>query len=804
MLKSILRTALRNIMRNRTFSALNFVGLSVAMSLSLLVIIIIRESFTYDNFHKDSDRIYRINTRAIRVEGGSEPYASSPYTLGAAISDEYSFAESVVRINRSLRGDALFGNVNVPVHGLFVDPSFLKVFNFELEKGSLESVLNEPNGLVLTHETAERIFGNTEPMGHVVSLGKLGEFQVSGVLKKITGKTHFDFEVLGSTAALALLEKQGVISPTTDNWNNYWSSYVYFKIREGGSTQEAEKALVQIASKNYEGLKLETRTKAFEFYLQPLNAITPGPELSNQLGDGMPTMVLVFLGVLVVVVMTMACVNFTNLTIAKSLSRAREIGIRKAIGAQRLQVFTQFTGESVIFSLLALIVSYFLMQALKPGFMQLNIASEFAVDLKEDYTIYILFIVFAIIVGLVAGLMPAAYLSAFKPIQVLKDTGSTLRLSSKAALRKSLIVVQFTLSVIFIIVVLVIYNQVDYMMKKDYGVNETDIMNIRLQGMDFDKLATEASSVPGVVSVGGLSHALGTWADRSDDYKRNLGDEPFTMRDFIVDANYIRNIELTFLAGKNLSDLSDGGPEREVILNETALPLFQFKDPISAVGESIYVADSTLLVVVGVVKDFNFRPLSYQIGPLALRSFKSGYDWLSMKITPGQKDAVAAIMADKWKKLDPIHVFEMRMMDEQIDDAYTRAGFRDILTIVGYVCFLAITLACLGMIGMSMYATQIRFKEVGIRKVLGATSSQITILLSRSFLFLVGIAVLLGGPLGYWLGSLFLSMYAYKIDISASILLGGTGLIVVLGLVAIGSQTWKAAEANPVKSLKYE
>src|SRR5205085_1596649 len=185
-----------------------------------------------------------------------------------------------------------------------------------------------------------------------------------------------------------------------------------------------------------------------------------------------------------------------------------------------------------------------------------------------------------------------------------------------------------------------------------YGVNETDIMNIRLQGIDFDKLATEASSVPGVVSVGGLSHALGTWADRSDDYKRNLGDEPFTMRDFIVDANYIRNIELTFLAGKNLSEFSDEGPEREVILNETALPLFQFKDPISAVGESIYVADSTLLVVVGVVKDFNFRPLSYQIGPLALRSFKSGYDWLSMKITPGQKDAVAAIMGDKWKKLD--------------------------------------------------------------------------------------------------------------------------------------------------------
>jgi len=804
MLKSILLTALRNIMRNRAFSALNFAGLSVAMSLSLLVIIIIRQSLTYDNFHDDSDRIYRVNTRALRVGGGAEPYASTPFPLGAAIADEYAFAEKVVRINRSLRGDAVYGSVNVPVDGLFADPAFLEVFNFELEKGNLATSLTEPNGLVLTHETAERIFGKAEPLGKVVTVGKLGEFQVTGVLKKFPSKTHFEFEVLGSTAALPLLEKQNLVWRSTDDWNNYYSSYVYFKLKEGISTAEVDEALVQISKKHFAGLKLETRDAGYEFYLHPLNEITPGPELSNQMGNGMPSMVLIFLGVLVAVVMTMACVNFTNLTIAKSLSRAREIGVRKAIGAQRFQVFTQFTGESVIFSLIALIVSYFLMQALKPGYAQLNIAREFSTDLREDYVVYIIFVAFALVVGLVAGLMPAVYLSAFKPIQVLKDTGSTLRLTSRAALRKSLIVVQFTLSVIFIIVVLVIYNQVDYMMKKDYGISESDIMNIRLQGMEFDKLATEARAVPGVVSVGGLSHPLGTWEDRSDDYKRNKSDEPFGMRDFIVDANYIRSIELTFLAGKNLSENDGDGPEREVILNETALPLFQFKDPVSAIGESVYVGDSTLLVVAGVVKDFNFRPLSYQIGPLALRSKKSEYGWLSLKITPGQKEAVAAVMADKWKRLDPVHVFEMRMMDEQIDDAYVQAGFQDIITVVGYVCFLAVTLACLGMIGMSMYATQTRFKEIGIRKVLGATSGQITMLLSRSFLFLVGVAIVLGAPVGYWLGGQFLSTYAYKIDISVALLGTGIGMIVALGLLAIGSQTWKAAAENPVKSLKYE
>lgn len=804
MFKSILRTAIRNIIRNRTFSVLNFAGLAVAMSLSLLVIVIIRESFTFDTFHDDADRIYRVNTLAMRVSGDSEPYASTPFPIGTAIADDYAFAEKVVRINTSLRGDATYGNVNVPVDGLFADPTFLEVFNFELERGDPKTALAAPNNLVLTQETAERIFGNTEPLGKIITIGSLGEFHVTGVLKKFPGKTHLEFQLLGSTTALPQLEKQRLVMQATENWNNYYSSYVYFKLKEGKSTDEVSQALAQIAKKNYADLKLETRDRGYEFYLHPLNEITPGPELSNQMGNGMPEMVLIFLGVLVIVVMTMACVNFTNLTIAKSLSRAREIGVRKAIGAQRLQVFTQFTVESVVFSLIALVVSYFLMQFLKPAFMQLNIAQEFSADLKEDYVVYILFVAFALFIGLVAGLMPAAYLSAFKPVQVLKDAGSTLKLSSRAALRKSLIVLQFTLSMVFIVVVLVIYNQVDYMMKKDYGINEQDIMNIRLQGNDFDKLAAEARSVPGVINATGLSHELGTWADRSDDYRRNAGDEPFTMRDFVVDAQYVRNIDLTFLAGKNFSEDADQGAEREVILNETALPLFQFKDPVSAIGEAIYAGDSTSLIVVGVVKDFNFRPLSYKIGPLALRSFKSGYGWLSMKITPGQKEAVAAVMADKWKQLDPVHTFEMSMMADQIDNAYVRAGFKDILTIVGYVCFLAVTLACLGMIGMSMYATRTRVREIGIRKVLGATSGEITVLLSRSFLMLIAIAIVLGAPVGYLLGSSFIENYAYRIDISAGILLSGIAMIVAIGLIAIGSQTWKAAAANPVRSLKYE
>lgn len=336
MLKSILLTTLRNFSRNFSFSSINLVGLSVSMSLGLLVIIVIKEQFTFDNFHNDADRIYRVNTRALRTSGGSEDYASVPMPVGRVLKEEYTFAEEVVRINRQLRTDIVYGNVNVPLSGLFVDPSFLQVFNFTLEKGNPATALTDANGLVLTHETAVRVFGDSEPLGQTVTLNGFGEFKITGVLKKLASKTHFEFQALASSALLPLLENQGVMQPSLDDWNNYYFGYVYLKLKEGRNAEEVGDALAAISKKYYANLKLETRDRGYEFYLQPLQKITPGPALSNNMGNGMPDLLIVFLGVLVGVVMLMACFNYTNLMIAKSLSRAREIGVRKIVGGPTL------------------------------------------------------------------------------------------------------------------------------------------------------------------------------------------------------------------------------------------------------------------------------------------------------------------------------------------------------------------------------------------------------------------------------------------------------------------------------------
>lgn len=803
MLKSIFLTSLRNIFRHPVFSFINIFGLAVSMSLGLLIILIIKEQYSFDTFHKDESRIYRINTRAIRVGGGSEDYASSPYVLGTSIKDGYSFAEEVVRINRQLNGDAVFQNVTVPVRGLFADPSFLNVFNFKLEKGNPSTALNEPDGIILTRETAKKIFGNSDPMEKVISMGGYGNFTVKGVFEELPGKTHFEFEAIASSSALPALEKQHAISETLQNWNNYYTGYNYIKLKEGTKLGEVNSALAEIGRKNYAGRKLETRDKAYEFYLQSLGKISPGPILSNNMGRALPEVIILFLGGLAFVILLMAGLNYTNLMIAKSLKRSREIGVRKVMGASRWQVFRQFVGESIMFALFSLIVSYFILQFLKSAFLQLHLVQEFSIDLNEDVMVYVYFILFAVVIGMLAGLVPAGYLSGFKPVLVLKDMIGK-KTSTRQLLRKGLMVVQFTLSMIFIASVLMIYFQMKYLLKADYGVNDKNILNVRLQGNDYNKLSAELQSVAGVKQIGFVSHSLGTFEDYSDDYKRNIGDAPFVMRDFRSDANFISNLKMQFAAGRNFSSDLSKERESEIILNEKALQFFGFKTANGAIGQQVYAGDSIALSVVGVVKDFHFRPMNYEIGPMAFRYRPENFQLMSIAFEPGAKDRLIAALSPIWKKTDPVHALQYSLMRDEIDEAYERSGFVDILKIMEYVSFLSIVLACLGMLGMVMYNIQLRIKEVGVRKVMGAGVSDVTVLLSRSFMWLIGIGVLIGAPLSYLLGDLFLQNFAYKISFAPLLIVAGALITILLGLITICSQTVRAAVANPVKSLRTE
>jgi putative ABC transport system permease protein len=367
-----------------------------------------------------------------------------------------------------------------------------------------------------------------------------------------------------------------------------------------------------------------------------------------------------------------------------------------------------------------------------------------------------------------------------------------------------LMVVQFTLTVIFVIVVSVVYQQIDYMVSSDYGIQQKNNLNLSLKGIPFEKIANEIEQIPGVVRVGGVSHKLGTFADGSDDYKRSKDDKTIVIRHFMVDNHYIDNLSLTFLAGHNFLEEEQAGREREVILNETAITQLGFKQPADALDETIYAGDTLLLRVIGVVKDFHFRPMNNKIGPMALRYNTNAISYLSAHIESSQKESIIQSMRAIWKKFDAVHPMEYAMMEDEIDDAYRQSGMSDVLVILGYITFLIISLSCLGMLGMAMYAAQVRVKEVGIRKVMGASVMDVVVLLSKSFMALIGISILIGVPISYFAGQAFLDGFSYKIQITPALLLTAILLISCLGLLIIWSQTVKVATSNPTKWLRNE
>jgi putative ABC transport system permease protein len=466
-------------------------------------------------------------------------------------------------------------------------------------------------------------------------------------------------------------------------------------------------------------------------------------------------------------------------------------------------VFMQFVGESIVFALASLPLSYILLQVLKTGITTLWLSGDFTLGLEEDFTIYALFVIFGILVGLIAGVIPASYLSAFKPLTVLKDAGN-MRLHSRLTFRKVLVVTQFTFSIIFVITVLVIYKQVGFMVHADYGFNKADVVNISLEDKNFDKLSDEVATIKGVRGVGGVSTVPGTWNSQSGNYKKSREGESIAMNQFLVDDRYIDHLGLTFLAGGNFTEGSEGKHEQHIILNEKALTVFNFTSPHTAIGQTILLNDTLLLEVTGVVKDFHYRPLSEHIGPLAMRYNTAGLTVMSIWIDPLQKAEVIASLTGLWKKIDPAHAISYTMMEDQMTNAYRESGMEDMLIITGYVTLLAVTLACLGMLGMALYGVQTRVKEVGVRMVVGASTFDVIFLLSKSFMKLIGIAVLIGVPISFFIGDQFLSTFAFRIEMGALLILSGVGLIVLLGLVMVGSQAMKAALTNPVKALRYE
>jgi putative ABC transport system permease protein len=826
MFKNYFVIALRNIFKRKLFSVINILGLSLSMSAGLLIILMLFDQLQYDRFHANEDRIYRVITRA---NNSSSFIATSPIPLKNTLLEEYEGIDKVVRFRNGLGGDITYEDYTLPLAGYYTDEDFFDVFGFTLESGDPKTALKAPFSMVLSKEAANRMFKDEDALGKVVSFNDrgmnmlgfdldvkdilLGDFTITGIVEDNGKKTHINFDILVSMSTLESLINSGIENEDMNDWKDVWNTHVYLLASEGKTEIDLNRILDNIATVKYESFENFTA----EFELQPLSKISPGKMLGNPMNLRMPLEGFYFLSFLAVIIILSACFNYTNLTIVRSLSRMKEIALRKINGAYRLQIFSQFTVEAIIISLIALIISIFILQLIKPGFSGLWINKYMTIGLGENVFVYMIFIVFSILIGVIAGIIPAWILSAFKPLNMLSNklTGSINKkgvfIFKKPMLGRSLVVIQLVLSLFFIITSTLLFMQLKHFGKAEYGFNKENIINIHLRGNDHNLLASEFSTWSDVKRISASSIMPATLVKSGKKiYKLDETQDSLLVYNISVDHNFIQNLGIEILAGTDYHQDVVEENKRFILLNETAARKFGYQDNVEVLGEKFSTVHSNVakgsadetVEVIGVVKDFHYDIFVDHIEPFMFTCKPEDYRYLNIKVAGQNLNETVAFLKTKWKEIDKTHAFTYQFYDEQLADS--QGIFSDVLSIVGFVALIAIVIAGMGLLGMATYSAETKVKEIGIRKVLGASVRGILFYISKSYVILLAIAILIAAPISYYLNNLWLQFFAIRVNFNFGILAFGILILLIIGLLAIGSQAVKAALSDPVNTLRDE
>jgi putative ABC transport system permease protein len=810
MFQSYFKIGWRNIIKYKAFSAINVFGLALAMSVCMLIILMLADQRRYDAFHEKGDRIYRITL--------STNYATTPHPLAAVVKNDYTIAEATTTLIPGPAGDAVHQDKLADMRGYFADPSFFTIFSFELERGNPATALQQPNTAVISQELASQLYGTDDPIGktfdfsdrqlafpqEVDGIGapsvSWGTFTITGVIDETKYKSHLKFDVLMSAASQASLIAEKKREDRTNAWDWFYQPYTYVLLKETKSLSDLQTALDDLAVRTYMDKKNE-ETKNLRFIPQKLSDVQLNL-LANDTNNRLPLIGYNFLIILASIIMLTACFNYTNLSVARALTRAKEIGVRKVTGARRGSILIQFLSESVITSLMALVLATGFLYLLAPAFKSLWLNKFLNFELPTTPGVYVVFFAFALLIGLIAGIYPAFYLSKYNPVKALKNLGVSQR--GKLGLRKILSVSQFIISLFFITTAILVYQQFNYYMQFDYGFKTENIVNFPLQGVDYEKLKHELSDIPEVTTISATDIIPATGTNNNMDLKK-----PGTQEEYIqvsvlqTDENFLINLEIKILAGRNLPSHEEGS--NYIVISEKALQKLGFQHAQDAVGQTLEARwGNEQLVIAGVFEDFTCRLLinTREINPIVLRNQPTGFQYANVKITSPDLMGTVNKLEAKWKKLDPIHPFKYEFFDQQL--AATHQGIFDLVSILGFVAFLAIVISCLGLLGMATYTTERRTKEIGIRKVLGAEDFTIARLLSKEFIGMLGVAIFIGAPLSYFINNLWLRQLTTRVEFGIGTVLSGVFILFMLGVLTIGSQTFKASKANPVKSLKSE
>lgn len=753
----------------------------------MLALIKIKDAYDYDSFHPNSKNTYRVITNLNRNNGEHLLYASSPLPLSNYLKKNFNIIDKSTSVYFS-HEEVTANNKKLSAKEGYVDPDFYKIFGFRLKSGA--PAVN-PQTVVLTERTAERFFGKDNPIGQTITIGQSLNFVVTGILAAPQYSSHLKFDLLASTASLPLLHP----GREQNEWTDEAAAYTYVQIKTGVHKQALGNALIS-ATIRINKMLPPSSGKSFEFNVQPLNKISPGTKPMHNTTDEPIFPNLIAFALIGFFMLLLAFFNYVNLTLARSLDRAREIGIRKVAGALKFDIMLQFLSESLVVAILAFCIAYLQLKMIS----SLPTVQSLIGTASQDATLWLYFVLFTLATGLIAGWIPSKVFSSFQPVKVLKGKFNA-KLFGGIGLRKTLTVIQFAASLIAIVTMVIFYRQSVYMATADYGFQREKILNIALPDQQYQIAATALSSTAGIEEISGTSGLFGFSSGDTKFIKTERSADSIIASCFSVTPTFVTNMNLTIVAGQNLPV---SAPEKSIpyaLMNEEAARILHYKDPSDAIGKSLWVNDSTNYVIAGVVKDFHYASFLRSIQPMLLVNEPGKLRYLNLKVSDGGTPTIISSLNGAWKKIYPHQPFDAQWYDRQLYDQHLH---KDDLVFIGMLTSMALLIACLGLLGMVIYTTRNRAKEVGIRRVMGAKVSQVMLVISKEFITLLLIAVCIGLPAGFVTGSKFLQQYAYRISVGFGLMAGCAISLVLIGGITIGWQVYRVAISNPVKSLRTE
>ena len=785
MIKNYLKIALRNIKKHTWYSFINIAGLAIGMTCCILILLWVQDELSYDRFHENASDIYRV-IQDINFADHSTTWTITQGPLGPSLKKDFPEIINATRITgrgfRLTYNDRSFDEVVV-----MADPSIFEMFSFPLIKGNPATALSDPNSIVLNAEMAEKYFGDENPIGKTIQADNEYDFLVSGVLKKIPHNSHLQFDFI----IPFIFGRE--LNYTVDRWGN--SQFrTYVQIQKGIPVQEV---IQKISGYLYEKPTIE---KDARLNLQPLTRIHLHSNYEFDTAHGDITYVALF-SLVAFFILFIACSNFMNLATARSGNRAKEVGMRKVAGAHRSSIIKQFFGESILLAFIALFFSLILVKLLLPAFNNLA-AKELSLNISGNLLGLLMLFGIALLTGIISGSYPAFFLSSFQPVKVLKGS---LRSGQKGSVfRKILVVTQFSLTILLIICTGIVQNQLNYLRNKKLGYDKEHLIYMGMRGdmrAEFDPLKNELlinSNILGITASSNVPTYGYTFSNSLWRWEGQNPDEETLMRAVFIDYDYFKTFGMEIAEGRSYSKDFSTDTTEAIIVNEAAVKAMRMESPL---GKRLSLNEQNYQII-GVVKNYNFRSLRQRIDPLILLFNPQASRVLFAKLKSDNISQTIGYIEKIREKFAPVYPFNYHFLDEALDDLYRseeRVG-----TIFRCFSVLAIFISCLGLFGLASFMAEQRTKEIGIRKVLGATVSNIVLLLTKEFTKWILVANIIVWPIAYYATNKWLQGFAYRTTIGLWIFILAAAMVLLIALLTVSYQSFKAATANPIDSLKYE